>query len=216
MGPYATSASLVTCILLTTLRSPVRAQVDRPSQGLPDQNSAVGAEASRRSQHQAGCGVQYEPDKELTQVTDPRVQAIFLNLLARFGIAEPVLLCASIPLQQKNFAETARRSDRWAVVTISNVLLDFNDAEVTGMLAHELAHLLAGDPDRPRPSTRDEYLQEEREADLKAAELVGRDVMCAAVTRAYWQSVTLGFESKTNVLKRYRDQRLEWIRTGRR
>jgi hypothetical protein len=67
------------------------------------------------------------------------------------------------------------------------------------MLAHELAHLVAGDPDRPPPATLDEYLREERDADLKAAERFSGDVMCAAVMRAYQKSIELGFESNTNI-----------------
>jgi len=82
------------------------------------------------------------------------------------------------------------------------------------MLAHELAHLVAGDPDRPPPATLDEYLREERDADLKAAERFGGDVMCAAVMRAYQKSIELGFESNTNILQKYRDRCLEWIKNG--
>jgi Zn-dependent protease with chaperone function len=160
--------------------------------------------------------VQYESGKPLTRVRDPRLQAVFRRLLARFEITEPVFLCADIPLEQKNFAETVRRSDGRAVVAISNLLVEFTDEEITGMLAHELAHLLAGDPERPRPATTDEYLQEERDADIKAAELVGREAMCAAVRRAYRMSVALGFESKANVLRNHRDRRLKWIMNGRR
>jgi hypothetical protein len=147
----------------------------------------------------------------LTQVRDQRIQVLFQQLVARFGITEPVLLCTDIPREQRNFAETIRRSDGRAVVTISSLLLDFRDDEVMGMLAHELAHLVAGDPEHPRPTTLDEYLREERTADIKAAGLVGRGALCAAVKRAYQMSVDLGYESKTNILRHYRDRRLKWI-----
>jgi hypothetical protein len=177
-------------------------------------DGAPRAVAPRGNGQANGCGVRYEPGEELREVVDPRIQEVFRHLLVRFEVTEQVLLCADIPLREKNFAETVRRSDGRAVVAISNVLSEFTDAEVTGMLAHELAHLVAGDPDRPRPGTSDEYLREERDADLKAVELVGRDSMCAAVMRGYLKSIELGFESATRILQNYRDRRLRWITKG--
>lgn len=213
MSPDATSASLTIVLLLAASPSFVRTRVDglKPEQTL---HSVTRAPMSGAVTQERGCRVQYEPRTELTLVEDPRMQAILRQLLTRFGITERVLLCADIPLQQKNFAEMVRRSDGQALVAINKVLLEFNDAEITGMLAHELAHLMAGDLDRPRPASTAEYLREERDADLNAARLVGREAMYAAVARAYRESVVLGFESKTHVLKKYTDQRLDWIRSG--
>jgi Zn-dependent protease with chaperone function len=148
-------------------------------------------------------------------VEHPRIQSIFERLLADFGITEPVMLCVDIPLDQKNFAEVVRRSDGRAIVAISHVLLQFNDEEVMGMLAHELAHLVARDPERPRAANRDDYLREEHQADIKAAEVVGRGAVCAAVRRAYRASVALGFDSSNGALRWFCDRRLKWIAHAR-
>ena len=115
MGPYM-SASFATCVLLTAWSSTTRGHVYQSTDGFV-----------------AGCGIQYEPGQELKRVVDPRIQTIFRRLLARFGITEPVLLCADIPLGERNFAETVRRSDGRAVISISNALLEFTDAEVMGL-----------------------------------------------------------------------------------
>jgi hypothetical protein len=215
-SPYATRAALVTCMLIAVSSSTSRGQVCASSAGLTSPRPTPREPAPRVAVQDIGCGIQYDEGKELTQVTEARIRAVFRNLLARFGIAEPVLLCSDIPLREKNFAETIRRSDGRAIVAISTFLLEFNDGELTGMLAHELAHLVAGDPERPRPASFDEYLREECETDIMAAELVGVNAMRAAVLRAYRMSVALGFESKTNVLRRHRDRRLTWIMKGER
>jgi Zn-dependent protease with chaperone function len=178
--------------------------------------SAVAASQSGRLETGAapylkGCGLQYEQGIELTLVDDARIQSLFADLLMRAGVTEPVLLCADIPPEQKNFAEIVRRSDGHFVVAISRTLTAFADDEISGVLGHELGHLLAGAVGRGRPPTVEEYLREEGEADVRAASLVGPQAVCAAVKRAYEMSVLLGFESDSHVLRRYRDQRLQWI-----
>ncbi len=143
-------------------------------------------------------------------VDDARIQSLFANLLARAGITQPVLLCADVPLEQRNFAETVRRYDGQVVVAISRALSAFDDEEISGMLTHELGHLLAGAVGRSRPPSVEGYLREEHEADAQAARLVGREAVCAAVRRAFQTSVVLGFASE-NDLRRYMDIRLTWI-----
>ncbi len=162
----------------------------------------------------AGCAVQYQPGRELEPVNDARIQELFRDVLARAGITETVLLCADIPIAERNFAETVRRSDGHAVVAISLALAGFSDDEISGILAHEVAHLLAGSPGRSRPASVKEYLREEHEADLEAATLVGPAAVCAAVERAYETSVALGFESTDHALRKYRDRRLAWVLNG--
>lgn len=158
-----------------------------------------------------GCGLQYEPGVELTLVDDARIQSLFADLLVRAGVTEPVLLCADIPPDRKYFAEIVRRSDGHVVVAISRALTAFADDEVSGVLGHELGHLLAGVVGRSRPPTFEEYLREEHDADIRAASLVGAEAVCAAVKRVYDMSVLLGFESDSHAIRRHRDRRLQWI-----
>jgi hypothetical protein len=199
MSRRTAAASFATCLLLVEIPSASRFMAPK---SLPPP-----------SMREKGCAVQYEGGRELYQVNDARIQELFRDLLARAGITETVLLCADIPLAETNFAETVRRSDGRAIVAISLTLASFSDDEVSGILAHELAHLLAGSPGRSRPASLNEYLREEHEADLEAARLVGPGAVCASVRRAYQTSVVLGFESDDHALRKYRDQRLTWIRS---
>ena len=156
---------------------------------------------------ETGCRVQYTQGQELTVVRDPRIRAIFSRLLEQAAIKEAVLLCGTILPDELRFAETVRRSDGRAVIVISEAVMAFDDEQLSGVLAHELGHLLLGAPGWRQPASLSEFLAEERQADLEAARLVGPAAVCAAVRRVYEASVGPGAPEQSNLLRRYRDQR---------
>jgi Zn-dependent protease with chaperone function len=171
------------------------------------QVSAIAASA----QQDAGCRLRYTGGQELMIVRDPRIEAIFSRLLEQAAIKEAVLLCGTILPDELRFAETVRRSDGRAVIAISEAVVAFDEEQLSGVLAHELWHLLLGAPGWRQPASLSEFLAEERQADLEAARLVGPAAVCAAVRRVYEASVRPGAREENKVLRRYRDQRLDWI-----